>query len=329
MEEYGKVHVAVAANHRYVRGLKATLVSMVRASKAPERLVFHVFSDGLTDEDQLELKRLVRDEGLLTELIFRAPDMSQITARFKTYYGTHTAFLRLFLPDLLPDLDWVLWSDVDTLWFRDPAELWRERDETVSVLWSRDIPSTRANLKGWHRKWDADFDVRRYGCSGVLLMNLRKMRETDFIGRCVAFVDCVHDTPFADQAVLNQLCNRDSKFVDDRWDLLNPCRNWRDGVVLHFNGLGKLFNDAGFSGWRPLYEIWFRYYAEVVSRCGGRPDGGRPPKGCPLWKRMAFWLIGFAYLPRTCFAWLPLSVARIDNLHRTQYFCWLRKKKLW
>jgi lipopolysaccharide biosynthesis glycosyltransferase len=97
------------------------------------------------------------------------------------------AFLRLYLGELLPDVDWVVYSDVDTLWYRDVAELWNLRDETKMLQWVQDIPSTRIEASAWQRRINPDFEFRNYGCSGVMLMNLKQMRSTKLLDRAVAF----------------------------------------------------------------------------------------------------------------------------------------------
>ena len=39
-----------------------------------------------------------------------------IKSLFEPYNGSHAPFLRLFLCEYL-DVDWVVYADVDTLWF--------------------------------------------------------------------------------------------------------------------------------------------------------------------------------------------------------------------
>ena len=137
------IHIAMASNRRYLPGLRATTVSLIKAASEPQRLVFHVFSDGLTDDDKNSLEDLAKRFGYERRFDFRTPDMSRLTGAFRAYNGSYTTFLRLFFPEFLADIDWVLWTDVDVLWFRDPVKLWNERDEKVSVVWGPDIPSTR------------------------------------------------------------------------------------------------------------------------------------------------------------------------------------------
>lgn len=315
------VHIALAANHRYIRGLKATLASIVSSASDRGHLVFHIFSDGLTDEDLSELRTLASQFGCERELDIRVADTSRISALFTPYKGAYTAFLRLFLPEFLSDLDWVVWADVDTLWFRDVCSLWKERDDAVSLVWCRDLPSIQQGASAY-AKWNPGMDSSRYCCSGVMVMNLARLRQKGFVSQASDFAAKWGTPFFVDQDILNACCYGDAKIVDDRWDCLNPDPNWREGVVLHFNGIGAHFNDPTFTGWRPLYEIWFRYYAQVVK-------GLKESAVCPWYKRLAFSLVGLVYLPRKFFSCFSSNESRIDAMHRTVFFCWLRRKRLW
>ena len=320
----GMIHVAMASNRRYLPGLRATTVSLIRASAEPQRLLFHVFSDGLTQEDKEALVDLARKFGYEGSFDFREPDMSRLTGAFKAYNGSYTTFLRLFFPEFLLELKWVLWTDVDVLWFRDPAKLWDERDDSVSVVWSPDIPSSRKAARKQARKWRNDFDMLEYACAGVMLMNLQRMRDSDFVKKSIEFVEKWGSPIFADQDVINEVCYRDSKMVDERWDLLYPITSIGDGVVVHFNGIGPKFNDPAYTGMAPLYEIWFRFVHQILN---GHGEG----QVCPVWKRAVFTMISLFYPIRRVIAFFtdPIHPWCSDFIQRTLLFSWLRRKALW
>lgn len=40
------IHIALAANHRYLPGLLVTMVSMINAAKNKKKLQFHILSEG-------------------------------------------------------------------------------------------------------------------------------------------------------------------------------------------------------------------------------------------------------------------------------------------
>ena len=98
MKEEPFIDIALASNHNYVRGLKATFVSMINAARNKRMLRFHVFDDGLTVEDKKELVDLGLHFGYDVPIDYCVPEMESLKKMFKSYRGGHTAFLRLFFP---------------------------------------------------------------------------------------------------------------------------------------------------------------------------------------------------------------------------------------
>ena len=313
----------MAANHRYARGLNATLVSMINATADKERLRFHIFDDGLEPSDRKEQEGLAHQFGYGQTIDFRTSDLAPLLSRFSAYHGSQTAFLRLFFPDLLPEFDWILWADVDTLWFRDPASLWAERDDGVSVLWSHDIRSSCLAAKK-KAVWRPDRDVMRYACSGVMLMNLKRMRETGFVKKAITFFEKWGSPHFADQDILNEICYDDSRFVDNRWDCMYPVKDAEQGVVIHCNCIGPYFSDKTVRRFFPLFEIWFRHYAEVI-------EGKKNAVVASWWKRALYNTMAAFYPASRAIALVtdPIQPWTSDLIQRMFFFAWLRRKRLW
>lgn len=322
MSKDSTIHIALAANHRYLPGLQVTLASMIRNASDKKSLLFHVFADGLTDEDCASLTELAARCGLPIPLSFHYPDISRIASRFSAYKSGHTAFLRLFLCEFL-DCPWVIYSDVDTLWMHDVCRLWSFRDDSVSLVWAPDLPSIQRGVGEYSKPWFPDYDPSLYGCSGVMLMNLRKLRTDHLVEQSCAFVEQWGTPFFVDQDILNVLCQRNARMLPPEWDLLVPSRAATCAAVLHFNGLGAKFHES-FSGWRILYAFWYRYYDEVV-------------RGVPshrLWgpcKAFIFWLCGRLYPRRSLIAFLclPLAPRWTDQIQRSLFFAWLWYHARW
>lgn len=311
------IHIALAANHRYLPGLRATITSILLSCKSKDRLMFHVFAEGLSSEDCEVVRATAGKFGVVQNIDFVHPDMEPIKKLFKPYKGSHAAFLRLYLCEFLQDVDWIVYADVDILWFRDVCELWDERNDDVSVLWSKDLPSIREGA-GRNPYWGHLVDESRYACSGVMLMNLKKMRETDFVHKCSDFVAKFGTPGFVDQDIMNCVCRDDSKLLDQRWDCMMPDIKAPKGVVLHFNGIGSLFNGP-YESWLPHYNIWFAFYFAKI--LGQRFE-------LQFKKRLVFFLASliFPYRPIIKFFVWPFGLHRVDNIQRTLFFAWLRRK---
>lgn len=311
------IHICLSSNSRYLPGLLVAMVSIVRSSSDKKRLVFHVFSDGLSYEEKQKIIDVVMELGA-DKPLFHEPDINPIKEKFNAYKSAHTAFLRLFYCDLI-DEDWVVYTDVDTLWMRDISELWELRDDKVSVLWCRDLPSIQRGVKAYS-KWNPDFEEDRYSCSGVMLMNLKRMRESKFIDKCIDFVTKWGTPFFVDQDILNYVCRNDEKALPPHWDCLRPNKEAVNGVVYHFTGIGSMFNDK-FSGWRPLYYPWFRFYYDIILKDTQKPV-------CSLFKQALFWLLGFFYPNRKLFTSI-FSLTLADNIQRQIFFAWLWRHAKW
>ena len=284
------IHIALAADGRYQNGLVATRASIAAACSAPERLEFHEFG-----ADAALAERIRRDFG--------------------TYKCSPMAFLRLYLAELLPDCDWVVYSDVDVLWFADVCELWNLRDDECEVMWVRDIPSTRREAAAWQRRINPAFDSMKYGCSGVMLLNLKKMRESRLLERAVAFTAREGLFPYVDQDILNSLCHGTSALLPPKWDVIRDCpriefRRGRPDCVMHIIGIGQRF-DGRDRGRLPQFDLWYRFAAAA-----GVLSPGPAPASAGL--RFAWAL---AALLQPVMSLLPLP----DCILRAAFFARLRR----
>ena len=230
-----KIHIVLASDANYRPGLEVTRASILQSCSEPERLEWHIFDEGT-------LKSL---NGIET---------------FESYHTSRMTYLRLWLPELLPEVDRVVYSDVDTIWTRDVCELWdsvSDRCDEVSVCWVKDFEMAAKDAQAWFEKAGASVDVSRYGCAGVCLMNLRKMRQQGLSRRALALVEkCGGCPPLADQDILNAIYNNDCLMIPSCWNVILTHEPWREPAVYHIIGIGRHFHDAKPLAYPPQYMLW-------------------------------------------------------------------------
>ena len=228
-----KVHIAMAADAPYMKGLEIAKESMIASCSDPSRLVFHLFGESEA------LGRRIRNE-------------------FGTYKGSPMAYVRLYLSELLPEIDWVIYSDVDTLWRRDVLELASLFDETKSIQWVKDLPGTTFEFVNWCRNHDVPIrhDVSRtYACSGICIINLRRWRERNIFNQfkmCVKRYGCPRA---ADQDILNITLADEAGLLPKWWDVLIPSPENTPRCVLHMTGVGRCFAHP-YTGRIVEYRYW-------------------------------------------------------------------------
>jgi lipopolysaccharide biosynthesis glycosyltransferase len=228
-----KIHIVMAADEAYRKGLEVAKKSMIDSCSDPERLVFHLFGDD--------------------------PSLSaRIRSEFGTYKGSPMAFLRLYLGELLPDVDWVVYSDVDTLWYRDVIELWSLRDDSKTIQWVKDLDGTIAEFTAWCRSKNVpmtNIDPSRYACSGICLVNLSRWREQNVLSKCIEFVNTYGFPKYADQDILNAIIGEEASLLPGWWDVLIPSPENTPRCVLHLTGVGRCFN-ISYQGRVVQYKYW-------------------------------------------------------------------------
>ena len=115
---------------------------------------------------------------------------------------TEAASLRLLLPELLPELDRILYLDCDIIVRQDLAKLW----ETTELADNYLAGVYEAAIEGQAERFRAlGCDPAKYFNSGFLLMNLAQMRA-EKVSEKLLEACRVPYLEFPDQDALNQVC---------------------------------------------------------------------------------------------------------------------------
>lgn len=238
-----KIHVALVASEIYTFPMLAAAASVAVFSKPETELVFHLFMENATDERFAmvagELQRLRPCQVLRHDCDMRRINELNL-ASWRGGTGTKNIWIRTFLSELLPDVDWCISLDCDVLCLLPIERFYDERDDAYLAVAVRDSD-------GWMRKRESqritdktgeDFDEGAYFNAGVQLMNLRKMREVGIPSKVVAFTrqyGCPHAM---DQTTLNAILHRRVKLVDQRWNcaqhMLPEINGFANGCIVHY-----------------------------------------------------------------------------------------------
>jgi len=171
----------------------------------------------------------------VSEHIFQiAEDPDRITP-----YLSRGALFRLLIPDLM-NVPKVIYLDCDIIVNLDIAELWNISLETqnasLAVVKDQAFSNFSRKLHEKIRNWAMPYIPENYFNSGVLIMNLNRIRANHpaFISEVFRFTKRYSlFTGFIDQDFLNVFFRDDVIFVDIRFNNLLEYHNI-DNAVLHF-----------------------------------------------------------------------------------------------
>lgn len=185
---------------------------------------------------------------------------------------TEASLYRMCLHEQLPeDVDRVIYFDFDVIFERDIADLWNMELGDAWMLAAHD-PSRRWSRakKGYYLK-ALDIDEHRYFNSGVLLINLKALREASKNGNIFwkAYMDgaplfrTLNVTVF-DQDLLNHLLSRDREKLLLTDESFNYELCLHDRRFLRMEELtGKILHFPALKPWEKLFPaqlVYWKYY---------------------------------------------------------------------
>jgi lipopolysaccharide biosynthesis glycosyltransferase len=179
--------------------------------------VHYLHGPGLPDGDRGKLARMIADQG--GEVSFQAVPGDLCEGLPTHGFTLEATWYRIFVPDLLPEVDRILFLDADLLALRPLAELW-ETDVSEHYLAAVTNVFQADHL---FRAAQLGFDQpETYFNAGVMLLNLDLMRR-DGCAAAMRDYGLAHgrELMFRDQDVLNAVLAGRRLALHPRWNCMN------------------------------------------------------------------------------------------------------------
>lgn len=185
-------------------------------------------------------------------------------------YYTNTTYFRLFLPELYPQYDKVLYLDSDIIVLGDISELYNTDMETNLVAAAPDdIIQTNKVFQDYAELVVGVTKYQHYFNAGVLLMNLDELRKFNFQEKFLYLLEKVKFSVAQDQDYLNRLCKGRVTLVSHDWDVMpyvNEETKPEDIKIVHYNFAYKPwhFEDVTYSEYFWKYAKETEFYDEIL-----------------------------------------------------------------
>lgn len=276
-----KLNILVSVNSKFIKPLKVLLYSLYKTQSTP--CVIYLINISLSKEEieeihslcnilNFEFNVLTIPNKAISCINEKQKELSELNLSIETYS-------RLFIPNLLSDVDRILWLDADCLVKKDLHDFYYQdlKDKVVAACdhcnWR--IPSI-PEFSYW------DYPIRKqtpeYFNAGVILFDLSKCRrirgfQIDNMISLIKFMDC----RFFDQDILNTLIGKDRVLWCNTL-LYNTCvnQNWassfnnhpiqysiyENSYILHYCSPDKPWNLSNNMTWGSR-KYWIKTYMEL------------------------------------------------------------------
>lgn len=200
----GTIKIVSASDSRYIQHLAVTFVSLLENTSKKKEIELFVIDGGLSPKDKDLLRLCILRYGCSLKFLTIEPSLYE---KFPQSPSASTAtYFRIFVPELLDtNIDKVIYLDCDIVVRGDISELW---DLDISEYFLAAVEDCGIEHAGMYTaviKKKLGMQRRdKYFNAGVLVMNLKKMREDNTSGKVSKFlVENPEKAAFADQDGLN------------------------------------------------------------------------------------------------------------------------------
>ena len=261
MKQKNKIPIFFAVDDEYIPFLAVALQSLIENSKKENYYLIKILYTNITEENQNKIKKY-EAENINIEFVFLSYYINKVKNKLYTRdYYSKTTYFRLFIPDLYPQFDKVLYLDSDIVILSDVADLYNEDMESnLLAAAPDDVVQTIEVFREYAEKVVGVATYKNYFNAGILLMNLDELRKFKFQEKFLYLLETVKFSVAQDQDYLNRLCKGRVKLLENTWDRMpigGDITNRDEQHIIHYN--------LAFKPWHfedILYKEYFWKYAQ-------------------------------------------------------------------
>lgn len=285
------VSIALSTDDNYVEPAMVTITSILENRKKSTTYDFYILSSELKSENKQKLERLqTKCDKCRFVFIDMGGNFNNATVRAHGHITT-AAYYRLLLPNLMKNLDKILYLDVDVIVLSDLSELFNTNIDNYYLAAVKGYNSTLMNNYARRNGLSSYSEVLnipsmdQYVNSGVMLMNLKLMREENLEERFVKFVERNHGKNRLglchDQDVINAVCYGKIYFLSlkynamqhyaDKYEKIQSLQDayskgeWEEAYknpkIIHYSGPQKPWNNKK----NINSDIWWLKYKKMAA----------------------------------------------------------------
>jgi lipopolysaccharide biosynthesis glycosyltransferase len=257
-----KIPICFATDDNYVPFLTVAIASLLANSSKENFYKIYVLTSHLTEENMNSILKMATENSAIKFVqLSKELDKVQDMFHLRDYYSKET-YYRIFIPNLFPQYEKVLYLDCDITVLADVSELYNTQIHGYYVgAVQEEVMQTFEVFGNYVEKADG-INRKNYFNAGILLINCRRWRNKLIAER---FVDLLNRYKFRvvqDEDYLNVLCKDNIKWLPLGWNKTsykNEAFDDKDLKIIHWK-----------INWRPwkykdvLYEEYFWKYAKMT-----------------------------------------------------------------
>ncbi|MBE6618990.1 MAG: glycosyltransferase family 8 protein [Ruminococcaceae bacterium] len=239
------IPVFYTTDDAYAPLLAVSITSLLANANKADFYNIHIIASNMNQENREKIASLASDNASI-EFNDISGRVSSIAHRFaiRDYYSIST-YMRIFIARAFPQYEKALYIDSDTVINRNIAEMFSV-DIGENLVGAVQENVMLLPIFGKYSETVLKVPRKTYFNAGLLVMNMKKMREIDLEAR---FIKLLGERSFPvaqDQDYLNVLCQGSVHYFDYSWNLM-PAENMKgiEPYIVHYKMAQRPWNYDG------------------------------------------------------------------------------------
>ena len=216
------IPIFFASDDNYVPFLAVTLQSLEQNADSNYHYDIKILNaDNISVENKFKILAEFEKDGFDIEFVDVTPFIETMSSKLHTrdYYSKST-YYRLLIPNMYPEFDKALYLDCDIAINNSISELFNTDidDNYVGAIPDQSVLYMSDEFKDYVENRVGVDSFKHYFNAGILVMNLKKLREIDFENKFIQLLTSVKFDVAQDQDYLNAICKGHVKFIDETWN---------------------------------------------------------------------------------------------------------------
>ena len=213
-----KIHIFYACDDNFIKFTIVSLESMKRNASKDHDYHIHVLHTTVKEETQTRLLSMADD---VFEITF--DDVSDYldglceTLPIRDYYS-NTTYYRMFIADMFPELDKVIYIDSDTIVQGDISKLYEYNVSNYAVAACHEQAMVQVDVYGTYVEKNLGIDRNAFFNAGVLLINCERFRANRVLEDFVRLLGIYNCRVTQDEDYLNLICRDHVLWLPQTWN---------------------------------------------------------------------------------------------------------------
>lgn len=256
------IPIFFAVDDAYIPFLAVAIYSLVKHANKENEYIIKILYTDIKEENQKAIKKY-ENKNISIEFVDLNYYIDKVKDKLYTRdYYTKTTYFRLFIPDLYPQYDKVLYLDSDITILTDIAELYNiDIENNLVAAAPDDVIQNIEVFQEYAEKVVGVADYKKYFNAGILLMNLDEMRKSNFQEKFLYLLETIKFSVAQDQDYLNRLCKGRVKLFSNTWNRMPIGKDIIEREKLHL-----IHYNLAFKPWHFEDILYKEYFWEIAQK---------------------------------------------------------------